>query len=118
MRFPRYRRNLKRNISIGTKNKDDANNMRTSMTDNDGIHSHTYDPQYQIIQATHPTVQKPLEKFEYDAAGNRLSDNIKSAYQYNEVNQLIEDDSCLYTFDADGNLTSKINKSTNDTTTC
>jgi RHS repeat-associated protein len=94
----------------------DKNGMRTSMQDNDGLHEYTYDSLYQIIQATHPTVQNPLERFEYDAAGNRLSDEVKSAYQYNELNQLTEDDSDLYNYDADGNMTEKISKETGDTT--
>jgi hypothetical protein len=33
------------------------------------------------------------------------------------VNQLMEDDSCMYDYDADGNMTAKINKNTSDTTT-
>lgn len=68
-------------------------------------------------QATHRIVQNPLEQFTYNAAGNRLSDLTHSNYQYNALNQLTEDDSCLYTYDADGNMTSKINKQNHDTTT-
>jgi len=94
----------------------DPNNMRTSMTDNDGTHDYAYDALYQITQATHPSVQNPLEQFSYDAAGNRLSDNVKSAYQYNELNQLTEDDSCTYDYDADGNMISKVSKTTDDST--
>ena len=52
----------------------DRNGMRTSMTDLDGLHEYGYDTLYQIVRATHPTVTNPLEQFEYDAAGNRLSD--------------------------------------------
>jgi len=94
----------------------DANNMRTAMSDVDGTHDYGYDALYQITQATHPTVQNPLEQFSYDAAGNRISDNVKSAYQYNELNQLTEDDSCTYAYDADGNMTSKVSKITGDST--
>ena len=92
----------------------DKNNMRTSMTDLDGTHNYAYDSLYQVIQATHPTAPNPLEQFSYDAAGNRLSDDVKSAYQYNELNQLTEDDSCTYAYDADGNMTAKIDKQTGD----
>jgi RHS repeat-associated protein len=94
----------------------DKNDMRTSMTDLDGTHDYAYDAQYQITQATHPSVQNPLEQFSYDAVGNRLSDNVKSAYQYNELNQLTEDDSCTYAYDADGNMVSKVCKTTGDST--
>jgi RHS repeat-associated protein len=86
------------------------------MTDNDGLHDYTYDSLYQIIGATHPTVNNPLEQFSYDAVGNRLTDLTHANYQYNELNQLTEDDSCTYTYDADGNMTAKINKQTEDTT--
>jgi YD repeat-containing protein len=58
-----------------------------------------------------------LEQFTYDTAGNRLTDLTHTNYQYNELNQLIEDDSCMYNYDADGNMTTKISKNTGDTTT-
>lgn len=94
----------------------DKNDMRTSMTDVDGLHSYVYDSLYQIVQATHPSVQNPLEQFTYDAAGNRLTDLTHSAFQYNELNQLLEDDSCVYQYDLDGNMTEKVDKATGDTT--
>jgi len=90
----------------------DKNSMRTSMTDNDGTHDYSYDPLYQIIQASHPTPPRPLEQFQYDQVGNWLG----NGRVHNELNQLTEDDSCLYYYDADGNLTEKINKGTSDTT--
>jgi RHS repeat-associated protein len=89
----------------------DKNQMRTSMTDNDGTHNYTYDPLYQILDATHPSVKNPLEQFSYDAAGNWLNDN----RVHNELNQLLEDDSCYYRYDLDGNMTEKISKATIDT---
>jgi RHS repeat-associated protein len=94
----------------------DENGMRMSMTDVDGTHNYMYDTLYQIIQATHPTVHNPLEQFTYDTAGNRLIDLTHTNYQYNELNQLTEDDSCTYAYDADGNMTEKVSKSTGDTT--
>lgn len=90
----------------------DRYNMRISMTDNDGVHNYTYDPLYQILEATHPTVKNPLEQFDYDGAGNWLKDN----RMHNEINQLIEDDSCYYWYDADGNMAEKIRKSTRHNT--
>jgi hypothetical protein len=36
--------------------------------------------------------------------------------KYNELNQLTEDDSCIYNYDADGNMTAKIDKKTGDST--
>jgi RHS repeat-associated protein len=81
------------------------------MTDNDGAHDYTYDPLYQIIQATHPTPPRPLEQFQYDQVGNWLGDG----RVHNELNQLTEDDSCWYSYDADGNMAEKISKTTGDT---
>lgn len=51
-----------------------------------------------------------------DPVGNRLSDLTHTDYQYNELNQLIEDDSCTYAYDADGNMARKISRNTGDTT--
>jgi RHS repeat-associated protein len=94
----------------------DKNGMRMNMTDNDGVHDYTYDTLYQIIRATHPSIPNPLEQFSYDDVGNRLTDNAHTSYQYNELNQLTEDDSCRYAYDLDGNMTEKIEKNTGDTT--
>ncbi|MBD3239199.1 MAG: hypothetical protein GF331_01330, partial [Chitinivibrionales bacterium] len=93
----------------------DANGMRTSMTDLDGLHDYAYDTLYQIIQATHPTVTNPTEVFEYDAAGNRLFDE-ERAYSYNELNQLVEDDEHWYEYDLDGNMALKVEKVSGDST--
>jgi YD repeat-containing protein len=94
----------------------DKNGMRDTMIDNDGVHAYAYDAIYQIVQATHPTVQNPLEQFTYDSMGNRLTDLTHSNYRYNEVNHLLEDDSATYAYDLDGNMTAKIEKITGDTT--
>jgi RHS repeat-associated protein len=95
----------------------DKNGMRDTMIDNDGVHAYAYDAIYQIVQATHPGVQNPLEQFSYDSVGNRLTDLTRSNYQYNELNQLLEDDSCTYAYDLDGNMVQQVNKNTGDTTT-
>jgi RHS repeat-associated protein len=67
---------------------------------------------YQIIEATHPTVHRPTEEFEYDAVGNRTG----GSKTHNELNQLTEDDSCRYSYDLDGNMTLKVSKATSDST--
>jgi RHS repeat-associated protein len=90
----------------------DKNGMRESMMDNDGTHEYTYDPLYQIIEATHPTPPRPLEQFLYDEVGNRLG----GGRVHNELNQLTEDDSCSYAYDADGNMILQVRKSTGDST--
>jgi RHS repeat-associated protein len=93
----------------------DKNGMRTSMTDLDGLHDYSYDTLYQIVNATHPTVTNPTESFQYDAAGNRLVDETR-AYSYNELNQLTEDDEYEYEYDLDGNMVSRVDRSTGDST--
>ena len=93
----------------------DDNNMRTSMTDNDGVHIYGYDQLYQIIRATHPTAPKPLEQFTYDSVGNRLTvDGNPFVWQYDDLNRLMEDDKYLYSYDDDGNMVLKVDKATND----
>jgi len=88
------------------------NGMRDTMIDNDGVHAYTYDPLYQIIEATSPKVQRPLEQFAYDSVGNWMG----GGRIHNELNQLTEDDSCTYAYDTDGNMTGKVSKATGDTT--
>ncbi|MBD3393607.1 MAG: hypothetical protein GF410_16445 [Chitinivibrionales bacterium] len=91
----------------------DANGMRTDMTDNDGAHDYYYDTLYQITEATHPTVGNPPETFTYDAVGNRTGGN----YSHNSVNRMLADnDGYAYEYDADGNMTAKIDKISRDTT--
>jgi len=90
----------------------DKNRMRTAMTDNDGLHNYFYDSIYQVIGATHPTPPRPLEQFQYDAVGNLLG----GGRVHNGLNQLVEDDSCWYLYDLDGNMTSKVSKTTGDST--
>jgi RHS repeat-associated protein len=82
------------------------------MTDLDGVHNYVYDSIYQIINATHPYIQRPTEQFQYDEAGNWLG----NGRVHNELNQLVEDDSCWYSYDADGNMTTKVSKLTGDST--
>jgi RHS repeat-associated protein len=66
---------------------------RTSLTDLAGVHHYTYDPTYQLTQATHPNM--PTEVFTYDQAGNRLSaegqappEPRDTEYQYDFENRL------------------------------
>jgi RHS repeat-associated protein len=95
----------------------DDNNMRTSMTDNDGIHNYGYDQLYQIISAAHPTAPRPLEQFTYDEVGNRLTlDENPFVWQYDDLNRLLEDDKYRYKYDADGNMELKVDKTTGDST--
>lgn len=93
---------------------------RTSMTDWEGTHSYGYDDLHRLTNAQHPaTTVLPVqnETFSYDAVGNRLADAQIGGYTYDAANRLVENSSFTYTYDADGNLTSKTDKATNQTTT-
>lgn len=92
---------------------------RTKDTDLSGANDYTYDAIYRLKTATHPA-GNPNEFFNYvdpvGSVGNRTSSHLSSSYITNELNRLTEDDSYFYGYDADGNLISKQNKSTNETT--
>ncbi len=86
----------------------DLSGNRTSMTDEYGTHNYLYDQLSRLIQATHPHPANPLERFNYDLVGNRLG----SSNTYNAVNQLLEDENFIYSYDRNGNTISKVNKAT------
>jgi RHS repeat-associated protein len=79
---------------------------RTSMTDEYGTHSYIYDQLYRLTQATHPQPANPLENFDYDPVGNRYP----SSNVYNATNQLLEDDTYIYSYDKNGNISQKTHK--------
>ncbi|MFH1202579.1 MAG: hypothetical protein V1674_06830 [Candidatus Omnitrophota bacterium] len=83
---------------------------REDMTDLTGLHDYGYDDLYRLIGATHPTI--PTENYTYDPVGNRNP----LTYVYDEANRLLEDDNYTYAYDDNGNLISKQNKSTLETT--
>jgi RHS repeat-associated protein len=82
------------------------------MTDLDGAHDYLYDQLNQLISATHPQPSNPMENFDYDPVGNRLS----AANVYNAANQLLENDSYVYSYDKDGNLREKEDKASGEMT--
>ncbi|MFH1492917.1 MAG: FG-GAP-like repeat-containing protein [Candidatus Omnitrophota bacterium] len=91
---------------------DNAGN-RLTMTDSDGTHNYTYDDIYRLTNASHPQPENPAENYAYDSVGNRNPTN----YTYDDANRLLEDDEYTYSYDDNGNLTSKTNKSTLQITT-
>ena len=97
---------------------DDVGNRKTEI-DLSGTHGYNYDALYMLTSATHPT-GNPNEFFNYidpvGSVGNRTSSHLSSSYTTNELNRVTEDDSYFYGYDADGNMISKQNKSTNETT--
>jgi RHS repeat-associated protein len=92
---------------------------RKTEIDGSGTHGYDYDALYRLTSATHPA-GNPNEFFNYidpvGSVGNRTSSHLSNLYTVNELNRLLEDDSFIYGYDADGNMTSKQNKTTNEIT--
>ncbi len=98
----------------------DANDNATSITDAEGVHTYAYDELNRLTSATHPAgTSLPVhnETFTYDAVGNRLSDAQRTDYTYDAANRLVSDSSFTYTYDADGNMTSRSELASGTTTT-
>ncbi len=97
----------------------DAAGNRTSMTDQDGQHAFDYDDLHRLTEAVHPSTNTLVqaETFSYDAVGNRLADALIGGYTYDSADRLTQSSSFTYTYDADGNMTSRTDRATNLTTT-
>ncbi len=63
-----------------------------------------YDSLDRLISAT------PGEAYAYDSVGNRTSSHRSALHVVDAANQLLEDDSYTYSYDLNGNLTSKTSK--------
>jgi RHS repeat-associated protein len=85
---------------------------RTIRTDLDGANGYDYDALNRLVHATHPQDFNPEEMFVYDPVGNRLASHLSTAYEYNAANRLGQDDSFVYQYDSNGNLTSKQERAT------
>jgi YD repeat-containing protein len=85
---------------------DNAGN-RTSKTNylNSVTEQYTYDPLYQLTQVTQGLTT--TESYAYDPVGNRLSSLGMSPYAYNSSNELTSTPSATFTYDNNGNTTSK-----------
>jgi len=91
-------------ISLYTYSYDRVGN-RLSMTTLEGTHNYGYDDIYQLVSATHPS--QPAETFTYDPVGNRLSSADSSDWTYDNCNRLLAYDGVSFTYDENGNTTSK-----------
>jgi RHS repeat-associated protein len=89
---------------------DNAGN-RTSKTNylNNVTEQYTYDPLYQLTQVTQGLTT--TESYAYDPVGNRLSSLGMSPYAYNSSNELTSTPSATFTYDNNGNTTSKADAS-------
>ena len=95
----------------------DAVGNRTAMTQGAGTNSYAYDPLNRLTQAIHPQAGNPAENFSYDPAGNRTSSHLASGQVHDAANRLLEDSNFTYTYDENGNLTSKTSKANGEVTT-
>jgi len=89
---------------------DNAGN-RTSKTNNlnNVTENYTYDPTYQLSQVTQGLTTS--ESYSYDSVGNRLSSQGMSPYSYNSSNQLTSTTAATFTYDANGNTSTKADMS-------
>ena len=90
---------------------------RTAMTEGAGTNSYTYDPLNRLTQALHPQVGNPAEAFNYDPVGNRTASHLATGQVHDAGNRLLDDSNFTYTYDANGNLTSKTSRATAEVTT-
>jgi RHS repeat-associated protein len=99
---------------------DDVGN-RDTRTTLDGLTSYTYDSLDQLTDAIGPDPANPAltatESYDYDAAGNRTSSHLATGQVYDNANRLLEDSQFAYTYDLNGNLSTKQDKVTSSLTT-
>ena len=82
----------------------DADGRRTQVESSEGVEAYTYDLAGQLIAVTNPDGSS--ETFTYDAVGNRVSAN-GEAYTANELNQYLTVGNATFTYDDNGNMTSR-----------
>jgi YD repeat-containing protein len=82
-----------------------AVNNITQMIDNAGTHIYSYDSLDRLTAATHPN--QPNESYSYDEVGNRTASHQGSSYSYQPFNRLVSANGTTFSYDANGNETSK-----------
>lgn len=90
--------------------RDNIGNI-TKVTTTKGDFAFVYDNNNQLTNATHP--EDITSVFMYDSLGNRISDQFGNYNYDNKRQRLIEDWKFIYTYDENGNISSKILKSDN-----
>jgi len=93
---------------------DKADN-RTSMTNSEGTHSYAYDKIYQLLQADHPVGSN--EAYTYDASTRRLTSADHADWSYDTAHQLLNYDGQTFTYDANGNMITRTDTASSETTT-
>jgi RHS repeat-associated protein len=72
--------------------------------------NYTYDQIYQLTQVV-DGLNNTTEAYTYDSVGNRLSSLGASPYTYNSSNQLLSTPTTTYTYDKNGNTSTKVDSS-------
>ncbi len=83
----------------------DAVSSITQMIDSAGTHNYTYDTRDRLTAATHPN--QTNESYTLDDVGNRTASHQGSSYSYQPFNRLVTANSDGYSYDSNGNLTSR-----------
>ena len=97
----------------------DSLGRRAALTDLDGTHTFTHDLANQLTSASHPAASGLVaESFAYDLVGNRTAwvGSPSGSVSYDSGMQLSSDATYNYTYDAEGRLTQRRNRSTGGTT--
>ncbi len=89
---------------------------RLTQSDSAGTHSYSYDALYRLSGAAHTAVSNPTESYTYDSVGNRTSSHLSAAYTHDNANRLTADAAFDFIYDANGNLSSKTERSTGNIT--
>jgi RHS repeat-associated protein len=100
----------------GAGNRTNMSTSRSGVTVNSPL-AYTYDDLYRLSQATNPLPSTTNEMFTYDPVGNRLTKTGQGTPSiFDNANRLIEDQEFIYSYDNNGNLIEKTNKSTLEVT--
>ncbi|MCI4661016.1 MAG: Ig-like domain-containing protein [Neomegalonema sp.] len=96
----------------------DAAGQRVSNETQDGTWTYGYDAIGQLTSAEfasiNPDIADKSVTYEYDAAGNRtrvVEDGVETLYTANALNQYTQVGDATFTYDADGNMTSRTDPS-------
>lgn len=114
-----YRRTRDNAVLVSLEYSYDSVGQLSSVADSFGAHQYSYDSDGRLISVVHPSsgaLAIQNESFTYDAMGNRTADAIRSSYAYDADNKLLSDSAYSYTYDNNGNLIDRRNKSTNEET--
>ncbi|HEX9259267.1 MAG TPA: Ig-like domain-containing protein [Acidimicrobiales bacterium] len=98
----------------------DAAGLRSSFTSLLGTTAYTYDGAARLTSATPPAGSGlPNEQYSYDPVGNRISSATSplGSFTYNSGDRLLGDATYAYTYDNEGNLLTRTQRSSGATTT-